>query len=101
MLEQHRARLPPRQRCACRGTIAEGFEGSGDAALDIDEAILTGVTVTIVGNSVRSPGFDHTDIDQYIDIPAGWDNSGVNANVFYIKDEATGQVTTVSDGAAH
>jgi hypothetical protein len=78
-----------------------GFEGSGDAALDVDDAGIAGITVTIVGNSVRSPGFDHTDVNQYIDIPWGWDNSGVNANVFIIKDEATGQSTTVNDGAAH
>jgi hypothetical protein len=78
-----------------------GFEENGDAALDIDDVTLTGVTVTIVGNSVRSPGFDHTDVNQYIDIPSGWDNTGANANIFFIKDEATGQATTVSDGAAH
>jgi hypothetical protein len=78
-----------------------GFEGTGDAALVIDTEDITGVTATIIGNSVRSAGFDHTDVDQYIDIPAGWDASGANANVFYITDEATGQTTTVSDGLAH
>jgi hypothetical protein len=78
-----------------------GFEGATDAALDIDVNTIQGVTVRIIGNSVRSPGFDHTDVDQYIDIPAMWDFSGANANVFYITDEATGQTTTVNDGDAH
>jgi hypothetical protein len=65
-----------------------GFEGSGDAALDIDDSTITGCTITIIGNSTRSPGFVYNDAVQYVDVPAGWGLGGSTVNASLTFDDS-------------
>jgi hypothetical protein len=75
-----------------------GFEDVGDVFLDIDSASIQGVHVVIRGNSIDSPGFDATDIAQYVDIPAMWDGT---KNSITLVNEATGQTVTATGGTAY
>jgi hypothetical protein len=77
-----------------------GFEDSGDDVVDIDVNTISGVHIVIRGNSSasESPGFDPTDIAQYVDIPAGWSGT---LNSITLIDEADNQTVTATGGTAY
>jgi hypothetical protein len=79
-----------------------GFDHSSDVFLDIEDAGIKGLDITIHGNSAATNEnfptvLNHSNAAQYVRIPSGWDNT----NSIRLVNDATGQVLALTTGNAY